>query len=345
MISIHTLKTYIIAYALIATLITIPAAESRWKSYDEDQRIVRTLNDVLYHLARNPINYHPAMDIFEEELGHIQDPYSLFSVLITASENGQADFVQKLLDHKAPLTSYCSSNNYTPLHLAAQAGHCDVIRVLLAAKANINAQAAVLETPLCSAIEHDQSQAVELLLANGAQAKDSSLHDAAHLGSINVARFLIQKYSEDIGNVNKKILHMRNRTPLHLAAEMGHAAFVELLLMHHADPNATDSKNNTPLMLAKKNAERPDLRHNYTPTINMLLDHGAKDTPTPNEIKVAEALTGLLRHFLPSVHWDEVAQYAFTPGVYQKYMEETYDAHRMPKSKRIQLSPKTNESE
>ena len=41
------------------------------------------------------------------------------------------------------------------------------------------------------------------------------------------------------------------RTPLHLAAEGGHASTVELLLHNNADPNVRDREGRTPLALAE----------------------------------------------------------------------------------------------
>jgi ankyrin repeat protein len=50
--------------------------------------------------------------------------------------------------------------------------------------------------------------------------------------------------------------HERHREAPHLAAKRGHAEMVQLLIDHGADPNAVDSRGQTPLERARASARR-----------------------------------------------------------------------------------------
>ena len=63
-----------------------------------------------------------------------------------------------------------------------------------------------------------------------------------------------------------------DRTPLHLAAEMGYLEGIQLLLKHNADIHARDSWAMTPFEIATSN-RRPD-------AMQLLLDLGAVDHRT-----------------------------------------------------------------
>jgi ankyrin repeat protein len=53
-------------------------------------------------------------------------------------------------------------------------------------------------------------------------------------------------------NALTRVRDADGRTPLHLAAEGGHAAVVDLLLHNMADPNSTDRAGRTPLAAAER---------------------------------------------------------------------------------------------
>jgi cytohesin len=93
---------------------------------------------------------------------------------------GQLAIAKLLLERGADpnkLARFCwlSNDGWTPLHLAAQIGDTEMIVLLLANKADIEAKSQNLRsTPLHVAAQHGQTAAVKLLLERGAstQAKD-----------------------------------------------------------------------------------------------------------------------------------------------------------------------------
>ena len=95
-------------------------------------------------------------------------------------------------------------------------GHKDVVELLLANKAEVNAKANDGGTPLHAAASGGNKDVVELLLASKAEvnAKDN-----------------------------------QGMTPLHLAEIWKHADLVELLLANGADVNATDNRGGTPWVM------------------------------------------------------------------------------------------------
>ena len=111
----------------------------------------------------------------------------------------------------------------TPLHLAAFKGYKDVVELLLANKAEVNAKDNNGQTPLHVAALKGHKDVAELLLANKAEvnAKDNN-----------------------------------GETPLHLAALSGHKDVVELLLANKAEVNAKDNDGQTPLHVAALKATR-----------------------------------------------------------------------------------------
>ena len=120
----------------------------------------------------------------------------------------------------------------TSLHLAALEGRKDVVELLLASKAEVNAKDNKGETPLHMAARKGRKDVVELLLANKAEvnAKDNEgktpLHIAAGFGRKDVAELLLAKKAE----INAK--DKNGVTPLAFAVDKGHKDLAELLRQH-----------------------------------------------------------------------------------------------------------------
>jgi ankyrin repeat protein len=132
---------------------------------------------------------------------------------------GQADLVVLLLDRLPGSTALLDPS----LHDAALKGYVEIVEILIAHKANVNA-----------------------LNAEGATA----LHDAALAGKCAVAEALLNHGAQ---------VDARDRdsqaTPLHLAASWGRRDVVELLLARGANPALKDKNGKTALDLATANGQ------------------------------------------------------------------------------------------
>ena len=163
------------------------------------------------------------------------------ATIFVAASAGDLEKVKALLkDHPDLVFSKDESAlgwGKTPLHCAASAGYRDVVELLLANKADVNAKDKVGATPLHEAVGANlyplalerRKNVTELVVANK-----------------NVAELLLG---------NKAKVNARDNdglTPLHYAVVFpGHKDMVELLLANKADVNAKAKNGWTPLHLAR----------------------------------------------------------------------------------------------
>lgn len=130
---------------------------------------------------------------------------------------GDEKSVQELLKARVNVNE-TNSDGYGALFYASSGGHTGVLRLLLDARAEVNARASKnLGTPLHVASVHGNHATCQVLLERGASPnlQDNSLS-----------------------------------CPLHLACDDGHAVVVEVLLQHGADPSVPNGYGQTPLMFA-----------------------------------------------------------------------------------------------
>jgi ankyrin repeat protein len=161
--------------------------------------------------------------------------------IFVAAQNGDLETVKSLLKVNPELVRKIDTLGVTPLHRAAQQGRIDVVRLLLASGADVNAQDKYGNTPL---------------------------HESALFGHKDVVALLLASKA-DVNALNKN-----GETPLHRAAmtghnETGHNDVAELLLANGADVNAKDNGSTTPLQLAVVNG-RQDM-------VELLRQHGGHE--------------------------------------------------------------------
>jgi len=201
--------------------------------------------------------------------------------ILVAVAMGNIDAVKQHLAAGADVELKCKSCGGTALcHTTSK----EVVQLLLAKGANVNAKRNNGETPLHYAAT---KEVAELLIANSANksAKDDSgethLHHAAKYGRKEVVELLIAKGAD----VNAK--RNNGQTPLHRAAGGGHKEVAELLIDNGADVNSkieAGQYTGTPLDWAEGVSRRdsPEVKASKKGIADFLRKHGGK---TGEELK------------------------------------------------------------
>jgi cytohesin len=145
-----------------------------------------------------------------------ESPYPSRS-LEEAAATGDVEEVRSLISQGVDVDVLSEDIFKTPLHRAAIEGHKDVIELLLAKGADVEARCVSGATALHYAAERDRTEITTLLIGNGT----------------------------DVNIKNSK-----GDTPLHYAAKAGHKDIVELVISKGADINARDDEGHTPLDIA-----------------------------------------------------------------------------------------------
>ena len=140
-----------------------------------------------------------------------------------------------------------------PIHDAAETGNLQEVQRLINAGASVNRETAWFRrTPLQIASFNGQLEMVRLLLANKAYVNArntddrTALHHASIKGYFEIAKLLLANKAD----VNVKTKQTR-RTPLHFASDEGHLEVAKLLIENEADVNSRTLFNWTPLDFAK----------------------------------------------------------------------------------------------
>ncbi|KAF8712058.1 hypothetical protein HU200_028891 [Digitaria exilis] len=142
------------------------------------------------------------------------------------------------------------NRGHGPLHYAATAGKVEMCKFLIKdLKVDVDTTGNAGVTPLILAIQSKHSAVARLLLLHGADPNKAAssgftpLHTAVAQDKCEVAELLLFKgaYVDPM---------WEKGTPLYVACQRGYAKMVDLLLQHHADPNAAAILEHTPLKAA-----------------------------------------------------------------------------------------------
>ena len=169
-----------------------------------------------------------------------------------------------------PLLVNTKAKGWTPLHIATQYDHMEVVVFLLEKGADVNAKTDKgKNTPLIFAVANARKKLVELLLAKGAAVNAKNQDGWTPLlvatQQDNSQKELVALLLARGANVNVKT--DTGVSPIHLAAERGHKDVMEVLLHKGADVNVKDNQGQTPLHKAAANGK--------TQVLELLLDRGA----------------------------------------------------------------------
>lgn len=144
--------------------------------------------------------------------------------ILQAAEQGDLKRVGELLE-KDPLAVHTLGQFKTsPLHLAAERGHVEIVKLLLAKGARTDVVSTIGGTPLLVAIKHKQLAVVRLLLDAGAVPQSSELVWAASQGNPELVEALLAKNAPIDG------WGFTKQTPLMAAARSGKIEVVRILV-------------------------------------------------------------------------------------------------------------------
>ncbi len=206
----------------------------------------------------------------------------------TAVGAGDLNRVQALLKDHPELISSKDASGDTPLHaaIAAKAGK-NLVDLLLASNADVNARGANGATPLhLAGVSGDQSLVQQLLdhkadINARQNTGETILLLTACQGNTQMAEFLL---------ANKADINIRDaggNTPLHCAAIGGHAEVVRVLLAHKADVNAGNRTGYTPLAFLKSVTKLKTKQ--FKEIAEMLRQAGGGMVPDTGGKEIAEA--------------------------------------------------------
>lgn len=169
--------------------------------------------------------------------------------IISAAEKGDAEKIQAFISSGADV-NVNDDKNCKPLAIAAKKGHTEVVKLLLAAKASIDANTRIkdpgdspdsippMKTPLMYAASARHTEVVKLLVAGKANVNattDNAAHSvlmfAAMGGDAEILDLLI------VAGAEVDYRDMTGATPLMYAASGGHVKAVELLIGKGANVN------------------------------------------------------------------------------------------------------------
>lgn len=167
-----------------------------------------------------------------------------------ACQEGHAGIVVRLLQENNLMLDPRDDGDVTPLHDACSGGFFLVVEQLLNKGAAINSRNKEGATPLYLACQKGHGSIISLLLNNGALELPDNVgftpfYVAISSGHVSVMRIFHQRKPNIL---LEKIL---GQTPLFAAAQFGHAATVEYLLLHNVEINEVDAESgSTPLHVA-----------------------------------------------------------------------------------------------
>jgi ankyrin repeat protein len=144
---------------------------------------------------------------------------------------GSLEKVRDLVVADINLVNAYSDGGWTPLHLAAHAGHKAVAEFLLANGADVQAWSknSLANQPLHAAAAGQQTELVALLLENGAEIDSpehggfTALHLASENGTLEMVKLLLAK------GANPALKSDDAKTALDYAQEKGFSEVAELL--------------------------------------------------------------------------------------------------------------------
>jgi len=284
------------------------------------------LTELAISLIDKGANVHPVTDYHDGALyracshGHLEIVKALIKAgakinplkegetgpLHMACFHGHTEVAKTLIEEGALVNTPHSEGN-TALFFALK--YPAIMKLLIDAGANVNAQNGGNEKPLNIAVKIDNIEAVKLLLENKATVNHKNLKEETVLHAVAKPHYSLVVHNPEIARLlieaGAKIDARDNEgcTALHRAAEYCHAPLIDVFFRQGADINARDNRGETPLYkmeMKQTGMEREEVKafrqEHLVATRDMLLGRGA------NVNSILNTSTTVFIHYMAEEH-------------------------------------------
>ncbi len=187
----------------------------------------------------------------------------------------------------------------TPLYLAAEQGHTDVVRWLAGNGVNINSPGLNSMTPVCITILRKHPETAAALIELGADVNIPNnrgfcpIHLAAEVDDLATLQLLASDHPDTI---NIKARNEIEETPLHVASVLGRFEIVKWLTENGADISQAETDGDTPIALASYSGNVEVINWFFELGANVNVRNNENGTPLHNAFTNAniEAISYLL---------------------------------------------------
>eukprot|EP00904_Undaria_pinnatifida_P012199 jgi/Undpi1/8109/HiC_scaffold_24.g10581.m1 len=203
----------------------------------------------------DPRRYNPSAEILHKAANADGD-----TALYVAAKAGHDEAVRALLEVPATKVNWQNHKGITSVSVAAHKGRQEIVKMLIAAQADVNIDSNNGSTPLIQASHFGHAQVVKLLVKANAlvdkanQKGTTALMRATQEGNEEVVLILVAA-GADVSKRNNERMNA-----LMLGSQRGHAAIVQALIHHKADIDGQTAQGSTALMLACKRGHEEVVR-------------------------------------------------------------------------------------
>ncbi len=265
---------------------------------EDEEREYAFLSEVMYE-ENSPDRKYKSGDFTENGISYLLYKCGILRVhkwvsLHAAAGFGYPEIARDLL-RKGIDANISDQNGVTPLRLAAQNGHLEVVKHLIEWRAPINGNCTD-KSPLYVATYNGHLAIVKYLVECGAaispDQKDgwSPLHAAAGKGYLDIVKYLVMLGA---------MIDLKQKdgwSPLHLAAKNGHFLVVKYLIEKKVLINANQKDGWSPLHVAAQNGHLEIVQ--YLVNLGAFIHPNQKDGWMPLHMAVQEGLLGVAKYLI-----------------------------------------------